>query len=253
MRGFRDPGELTREHVPAEAAGGRKLVLTCRSCNFAAGSQLEKHIGPARTLQDFAAGTLTVPIPAQLVVGEDRITVRLTATGSNVRIDEAANASDPAAVQRVLPSLGFNGAHRTQTQIRLDFGKHHPRKAQLAALKAGYLAAFAMFGYRYIAPLKSVRQQLSHPDETIIERFHLALNADMPSIPTTTLAVGEADGWGPCVIAKVDQSGVILPLPLVGTDEDFWERGSRSRAGEVFRFRGGNLGWPRTREYLLHD
>jgi len=110
-----------------------------------------------------------------------------------------------------------------------------------------------MFGYRYIAPLKSVRQQLSHPDETIIERFHLALNADMPSIPTTTLAVGEADGWGPCVIAKVDQSGVILPLPLVGTDEDFWERGSRSRAGEVFRFRGGNLGWPRTREYLLHD
>ncbi len=41
MRGFRDPGELTREHVPAQVAGGRKLVLTCRECNSAAGASLE--------------------------------------------------------------------------------------------------------------------------------------------------------------------------------------------------------------------
>ncbi|MBE7518480.1 MAG: hypothetical protein HS107_04460 [Thermoflexaceae bacterium] len=234
-------------------AGGRKLVLTCRECNSAAGSVLEKHIGPARTLHDFARGTLTVPIPAQLVVGENHIAVRLTAIGSTIRIDEAANASDPQAVQRVLASLGVNGEHRAETQIRLDFGTHHPRKAQIATLKAGYLAAFAMLGYRYIAPLKSVRQQLSHPDETVIERFHLALDADTPSFPPMTLAVGEAVGWGPCVIAKVRDDGVILPPPLFGTDEDFWKRGARSPAGEVFQFHGGNLGWPRTREYFLDD
>ncbi len=253
MRGFRDPQELTREHVPAQVAGGRKLVLTCRECNSAAGFALEKHIGPARTLHDFATGTLTVPIQAQLMVGEDHIAVRLTAFGSTVRINEAPNASDPRAVQRVLASLGDRGEHRTDGRFRLEFGTHHPRKAQIATLKAGYLAAFAMLGYRYIAPLKSLRQQLAHPDETIIERFHLALDADTLSLPTMTLAVGKADGWGPCMIAKVHQSGVILPPPLVGTDEDFWERGAGSRAGEVFRFQGGNLGWPSTQKYLLDE
>lgn len=253
MRGFRDPGELTREHVPAQVAGGRKLVLTCRECNSAAGAALEKHLGPARTLHEFATGTLTAPIPAHLVVGDGRVTVSLTASGSNVRVDEAANASDPAVVERVLASLGFNGEDRTETQIRLDFGKHHPRKAQLATLKAGYLAAFAMFGYRYIAPLKSVRQQLSHPDETIIERFHLALDADAPNFPPMTLAVGEAVGWGPCVIAKVGHDGVILPPPLFGTDEEFWSRGALATGAETFQFQGGSLGWPRTREYFLDD
>ncbi|MBX7136016.1 MAG: hypothetical protein K1X67_25380 [Fimbriimonadaceae bacterium] len=250
MRGFASPGDLTREHVPARVAGGRKLVLTCRECNSAAGYTLEKHIGPARTVHDFAAGTLTTPIPAQLAVGEERIAVRLSATGSSVRIDEAANASDPRAVRRVLGRLGFNGEHRAENQIRLDFGSHHPRKAQVATLKAGYLAAFAMLGYRYIAPLRSVRQQLSQPDESIIERFHLALDGDTPITPAVTLAIGEADDWGPCIVAKVHQFAVILPPPLVGTDEHFWQRGARPEAA-CLRFRGGNLGWPRTRKYLL--
>ncbi len=149
MRGFRDPGELTREHVPAQVAGGRKLVLACRECNSAAGASLEKHLGPARTLHEFATGTLTAPIPAHLVVGDDRVTVSLTASGSNVPDRRSGEYERSGRGGTSSASSGVQWRSRTETQIRLDTGSTIPRKAQLATLKAGYLAAFAMFGYRY--------------------------------------------------------------------------------------------------------
>ncbi|MCC6961589.1 MAG: hypothetical protein IT301_17205 [Dehalococcoidia bacterium] len=253
MHGFENPDALTREHVPAEVAGGRRLVLTCRRCNSQAGSDLESHIAPAKSLADFAGGTLTKPIAAHLVVGQDRIKVNLSASGTTVRINETANASDPAATQRVLSSLGFYSGRASEAQVRLDFGKHHPRKAQIATLKAGYLAAFALLGYRYVAPLRTVRRQIASPDVTTIERFHLALQDDTPGFPVNTLAVGQAVGWGPCLIAKIGPDGVVHPPPLLGTDDEFWRSGACSIAGDAFQFEGASIGWPETREYFLDD
>ena len=58
-------GWLTREDVPPKSVGGKKLVLTCRNCNSAAGHEMDDDMRLEANILDFFGKRLS-EIPATL-------------------------------------------------------------------------------------------------------------------------------------------------------------------------------------------
>src|SRR5687768_4713615 len=50
-------GLLTCDHVPPKNVGGRRLVLTCKSCNEQSGYALDHHAGREDDVLSFLTGT----------------------------------------------------------------------------------------------------------------------------------------------------------------------------------------------------
>ncbi len=119
--------DLSFEHVPPAAVGGRQLVLTCKPCNHRAGGGIDHHWKPADALADFLIGDLREPIKAELHVGESRMAVRLTAIDQQVSMVAAECASDPAAVKAItaalahVPSVPHGAVLRLELAISQSF------------------------------------------------------------------------------------------------------------------------------------
>jgi hypothetical protein len=124
----------------------------------------------------------------------------------------------------------------TSVTVRLS-KKHRPRAAMLGALKAGYLGAFAKYGYLYIAgrELNIVRQQILEPDAPLIASWG-GLDAAAPparlclwrATTRSSSVLREVE----CVIAWVGRYVVLLPCPTSPPDFYIWlaELASRDEA-----------------------
>ena len=252
MRGFRSPSELTREHVPPKAVGGKEMVLTCAPCTNVAGSALDVHWDLAQRGEMFAAGALMKPTKARLRIADDSVPVTLTAAGDGILLIGAPQASEPGALRRITDHYEAASLEPTDFEFHIEFGEHHPRRAQVSHLRAGYLAAFAKFGYRYAARLALVRQQIAFPGNDLISNFHVGVAQEL--IVGSHLFLGEAQGVGPCIVATMGSNSVVLPPPLSVEDGDFWRAVAEHAAtGAAFQFRGDSLGWPQQPQYLLDE
>jgi hypothetical protein len=165
---FDTPGQLTVEHVPGRAVGGKPMVLTCGPCNHGAGHRLDAHVATADRLRRHKAGMADLRglRGAFEVEGKQPVNARFTLTADTVAPTIDYRQNDPEAwrsllehMQQLAPDATLNG-RMTIFPPRTDNAA-----AKAGWLRAAYLCAFAAFGYRYLldSALAPVRQQIEHP------------------------------------------------------------------------------------------
>jgi hypothetical protein len=166
--------------VPPESLGGRELVLTCRRCNSQAGHDLDIHARKQENLLQFARGG-EVKTDVRLHVDGVPLNVEFDGGPDGVRLTGLKGHNSAATVVRVesLLQQAVAQGRISQLWMKIDFhaDRFKPRRAWASLLRAGYLVAFAAFGYRYAfdAALNPVRAQIAAPDMETLGRFLAAV------------------------------------------------------------------------------
>jgi len=160
--------DVTVEHVPGEALGGRAWTLTCGECNWAAGSELESNLTERLRAQDWDEGVSEKPRRARTRVDQGAVTLDLYHRQAKCYVRPHDDLSDPKSFRlamanwqsRVIPA-GLEVEWRRSYDGLLSW---------VAVVRMGYLLAFACFGYGYIMHpnLQQVREQIKSPDDLAI-------------------------------------------------------------------------------------
>ena len=196
---FRDPNELTREHVPPRSTGGKVLCLLCRACNSTAGSSMDAALHErAEAARVMSIGTSRRFL--QLKTGEISVNASLKHEGTNAAFQIEARHNDPANVEQFRTLLQ---TPRPESHIQVWypnlFNQHY---ALVGYLKVAYLYAFAKFGYGYILRdcMDQVRRQIQNPKTRQIWKWWLRRNENQDKTmlylcdrPLNCLAVGVAE------------------------------------------------------------
>ncbi|MBN1569636.1 MAG: hypothetical protein JXA73_17460 [Acidobacteria bacterium] len=248
-------GTLTLEHVPPKSLGGKPLVLTCKDCNSGSGHSIDS----AAALREDVESILDVimgrkedanPRAAEMIVGGNRVQIRVSRSGGFTELKLVESASKPDALQGaqdVLETHVRNGTGQGE-EIRIEVTrKAFHTKAAISDLKTAFLAAFAFFGYRFaLHPnLRPVREQILQPDQDIIgNRFHTTLNDEASLKEPTLIAITEPL---PCIAAIIGKRIILMPEPH--GDRKLYEIVRREDYSKTFK--GNALGWPVSMEFRL--
>lgn len=162
-------GQLTREDVPPQSIGGRKLVLTCKPCNSFAGAQMDADMRLEADLISFLSGQGEITEHrAKLKAGRYRIPVGLSAKDKTVQIHARPKAAHPkhgigieAAFDRASKGTAWK-----RFQFHMEFEPYSHARAEASWLRSAYLAFFAALGYRFILrkELDAVRHRIRVPE-----------------------------------------------------------------------------------------
>lgn len=217
-----ETGELTLEHVPPAALGGKAVALTCRPCNNTAGHTVDAAVHQRDNVNQFARLILSnqegPPERAVLTIGGEEVNVAVSrGADGKTKFSIMPALNDPAALRRVqqymdrLTALESAKGERFRVRSRASY---HARLAKIGDLRAAYIAAFAAFGYRYaFAPaLEPVRAQIQSPNENIIpDSWSIRINTDQDLI----IVLNKSPS---CLIVKLIGPGVLLPWLTSPTD-----------------------------------
>jgi len=236
-------GELTLEHVPPASVGGKAIALTCRRCNNPAGGTVDAAMSQRAEQMRFAeliiGHSSDYAGPAIVEIGGDKLNVWASRTeDGRVSFSIVEQANNPQIVRRVYERGLVDESIRVSSRVR-----YHGRLAQVGALRSAYLVAFAALGYSYaFAPqLKSVREQISHPRESLISGWTLAF-ANSEDAPPFQLLLSTSP---PALVVKLRDVGVMLPTPTGPLD--FYEQlRVRHRDDRQVRISGRPVEWPTT-------
>jgi hypothetical protein len=256
---FVDIDDLTFEHAPPRALGGREVALTCRPCNSTYGHTIDAEMRRAEDLLDWRSGTLKREISARLAVpgGNDQVNVR-TEHGEDgvIRIVGVPGQNDPQVTKahRVAFDAMVEGPVEQQG-FSLSFPAHRAAPANVEAgwLRTAYLIAFAKFGYRYaLRPLfDPVREQIVDPAGKHVERFHLA--GPTPPGKRTLMSV-ETPRTLRSVMVVTGRHLVFLPGFNADSDTLYERLGARAQwppRARSLRPTGKLWTWPSSPELLL--
>lgn len=205
-----DDGVLTDEHVPPQAVGGLPLVLTCQECNGASGLALDRAVAEDEKVRTFGkpftigplAGSVTVErVPNNGAIGFD---------GTRFVMIGHPGSNNPAVIEAhtaAMASLEEEGVFDLKITFKVDV-----KQAKRGWLRSAYLAAFAVYGYRYILQpaFQQVRQAIVDPD---VEHEPLILEADIDAGPLDPLIaeVTEPAELAGCRAALFGPRLVLLP------------------------------------------
>ena len=171
--------ELTLEDVPPKSLGGKPLVLTCRRCNSKAGHETDIHALNREKVIDFARGTLSKPLRARLSHEGVTSSVDVTSVGKSLLVVGNPELTAPEN-RRELESKWEQSAQKREAlgtfSLELTGARYNHRSALVSYLRAAYLAAFAVWGYKYIFHPKlkaTVREYLLHPESETLRIFSM--------------------------------------------------------------------------------
>lgn len=221
-----DTKELTEEHVPPRALGGKPMVLTCAECNHTAGTAIDAHAASQKKVSDL----LSLRRGSGPVLLDHNVNAHLTVPdggGAHFGIDIRRNnpinlAKFETQMQRryTLARAGALNTPITGFAVRL---RHDERKANLSYLRAAYLTAFAHYGYRLVLgdSYSPIHAQLRTPERQIIKR--LVVGNTFPGTPAESgISQGRIKGLGSLLTVRFDTRWV--GLPSSSGDTAWWDR-----------------------------
>lgn len=246
-----DSGTLTLEDVPPKALGGKPLMLTCKTCNNAAGTRLDAEWRKRQNLLDFMAGTLDKPIKGQVFkAGGFELPVSVKRVGGQIELWGAPQATHPdnaEGIGRHMDDLVAIGEDADGYEFQISGFSHRPREANLSILRMAYLVCFAIWGYTFVteASLALVRRQLNNIEDEVLHDSTVALfnpnTAD--DLKTVVRVIEPVDA----VLVINGKHSALVPVP--GSDPNPYVLQNASAAGDL-GFAGAR-GWPTSLELLL--
>jgi len=172
-------GQLTEEHAPPRALGGRPMALVCRPCNSLAGHTIDAALDDLQDLTRLSramfARTHAYSRPTRLKIGEVEVNaeIRVREPGGSFEIHVLESRNNPADFEAQLTHLSRLRDKSGPGSVEMNLTGRGPHlwRSQVGALKAAYIIAFAAFGYRFISQpaMAAVRDQIRKPDERIVE------------------------------------------------------------------------------------
>jgi hypothetical protein len=159
-----DTGELTDEHVPPKAVGGKPLVLTCKSCNKASGGLLDEAMTDEERLRTFGTPHSLGPLPGSATVDRFPNNGSIGFDGKSFVMSGHRDQNNPATLAAHTESLqGLPGGSVIELRFRFKLA---PRRAGFGWMRSAYLAAFATYGYRYVLQpaFAALRAAIADPD-----------------------------------------------------------------------------------------
>jgi hypothetical protein len=246
--------DLTLEHVPPKSSGGKELVLTCKDCNAHSGQNIDDHMMKADRPIAFLRGEHRGGQLAELTLNDGpSISVRLGGGPDKAIILMGKEGVDPPGQHKAftdaLGEIARLGRDGEPPDYRFNIGfkddRHSADSARVGWLRAGYLAAFARFGYRYVLgpALDVVRRQIREPEAEILPRaFHVLV----PTAPRTARRIATLQE--PKTIAGITvQFGwhmVLLPQP---GDMNYYDRVAKEAVNNPkCHGTGTEYEWPKT-------
>ena len=186
LRGFslNEIDSLSKDHVPPSSVSENcTIVLTCKRCNNqSGGSAVEGDMSRAKRFREFKMSDRFSDLDCKLTVKGEKTeaNVRISWNSSEEVAEITFRGNRPDTPRHFHDE--FQRAVREHRQPELDIallrgkkvGQFDPDKVAIAWLKAGYLAAFAQFGYSYATrdSLKIVREQLKQPAQKSIVGYY---------------------------------------------------------------------------------
>lgn len=143
-------GLLTREHVPPQSLGGRRLVLTCEPCNSGAGHAADVHARLEADAIGFVRGDVR-EIKAHLRTESGRMPVRISAGGGGVLVKGVKRASSDETRRAVESDFfaGSQGDNWKDFKCNVELSGFSKRAAEASWLRSAYLIYFAALGPRW--------------------------------------------------------------------------------------------------------
>jgi hypothetical protein len=241
---------LTKEDVPPKSSFGRPIILTCNGCNSKSGAQLDVEMQKLDEYTDFLQGRpLQRTIKARVTMGGATSAINFRGDGNSFTMESIKRASDPSALKAqkaYMESLKDPVAEPRELQV--DFGTVNVRRARIGWLRAGYLAAFAKFGYRYVfhRSLDPVRKQIMRSEEAVVDGFSFTLKRPEPEMK---IAVVENPMSYLAII--MGRNVVALPDPKDDAVSLYARFGELYKAGEQITVTGTLIPWPTGPEFVL--
>jgi len=203
-----DLGELTDEHVPPESVGGKALVLTCRTCNRDSGALLDRAVAAEEKLRTFGKPYAVGSIPGTLIYNGTRNNGSIRFDGETFQILGDPGQNNPGALAAHMAALdeGVGPGEEFRLELRV---KTSPAYAPIGWMRSAYLAAFAVYGYRYVLQpaFEPLREAIRNPKKTDFDAVVLQGPDDGPLDPLiaevfapASIVGGLAVTFGPRVI-----------------------------------------------------
>jgi hypothetical protein len=207
--------DLSLEHVPPEALGGRPMLLTCARCNSISGQYFDADADQKAVADAFVRGKPT------------KKDTKMTAYIDGVPMRGVARSIDGGIVLEGVPKQNNPKEYASFTQMlqelaegdknvpgRLSFTIHtrfDEARARYSLIRAAYLAAFAGLGWSYILRpvMQSVRDQLMNPEGEILSSF-IFRDPDSPASLRRLLLVDDPEELR-CVAVSIGEYSVFLP------------------------------------------
>lgn len=179
---------LSLEHVVPGSVGGTRRVLSCESCNNRDGSSLDSQLRNLIRSADAWTGKGT--LRGRVSLGDHSAAVNCQIDPqSELKVEIVGKASDPTAVAGIREKMKAGEARK----ISLSTTSFDPLELNAAIMRAGYLAAYDFFGYRYIAreDVQLIRRKIADRTLDVPDFRTLVIGYDSdPFRPQKTFAVG---------------------------------------------------------------
>ena len=240
--------QLSVEHAPPRSVGGRPVALTCRDCNSAAGSTVDRHLRSHENVLDFLARTAVRPVEGLLDIGGYVQRVEIRNSGDSLLVFGIPKANSPRTTEGVMAEMNrltdesaWDGYEFRLTVVE----RYRRRDASLGWLRAAFLVAFASLGYRYAFDwrLRPVREQLADPSIEVVRDFSFTI-PDAPSSERKLLLV-ERPAWLSSLCVQMGRHLVFLPWP--DGQRSIFERLSENRPDDDrlnVKIGGRLIPWP---------
>jgi hypothetical protein len=171
-------------------------------------------------------------VRGSITIGGTKVRVEISHSADGAVVFSVLDAvNDPAAVERVsvyLSALAREGRGDGEEFTVSSQARLHARHVQVGLLRSAFIAAFAIFGYRYAfsGKLELVRRQIMAPDDVIIPNWIARATFDDSAPPRALLLMAEPA----MLLVRLDDSCVLLP-PLDATGDFYGDlAGLRSEA-----------------------
>lgn len=246
-----DFSQLTDDHVPSKRLPGKHVqVLTCKDCNSAAGSGLQKDMLVREHEIRFWTETMTDRRRGEGTIEGLRFDIEYIRHAGGIEM----YVSDTPRNRLLMPDGGEIVGNRLMSGVPITISPregYRVERARIALLREAYLAAFAVFGYGYVysEQLARVRAQLDDPEITVIPRFlSISKKATGPERVIGIVLQPQAESGGLCV--QIGRYLVLLPW-LEGDVYDRIASASRTDDQETSITLRPLVDWPRRPMYLL--
>ncbi len=252
-----DNKELTLEHVPPKAQGGKEIALTCRNCNNTAGKTVDAAVSNRNEALEIAPlitqrGEYNGRVRLNFGDSElEAVNCDLSIKDSSVELYLLNNRNHPDSSERIKDF--FHKLNQTPDQDRPSIKistrkRYHVWYSKVGDLRTAYLLCFAALGYSYVfnSRLEPVRNQLKHYSDKIIEAFWFTSGPD--DVPDTNMYILDE----PFSALSVRLGKVSVLLPWFDSPEDFYSfLLHKYPNGFHLSFKGSRLPWPKALEMNL--
>ncbi len=251
--------ELTREDVPPKSQGGKVMLLTCASCNHAAGKYFDAHAARRSVIHNLAMGR------------DPRREVRAEFDAGGAVIRGYVSHGPQGVIMRGVPDQNSNeqvAAHVRELDQMWDGGsdpvftvkateKFVAWRAAVSWVRAAYLASFAALGWSYAfrPELDPVRHQLMNPDSESLPRLAL-IDLNAPSERRGMLLVKTPEELRSLLVV-IGHYSILLPGvtdPLSCQElSDAISQWSRPGSPANATLKGDTVPWPTQPEYAMDE